>query len=142
GSGKTTLVSWMNYHYSVGDKIAEKLYKSRPLITIRLRDLNKKDVVPNKDLWLAIRNYMRISSLDELESLYPNAVVILDGFDELCMIEGLHDYEELIYNIVRCELKNYKFIITTRPKFIYRDIIFTKLQYELNHLIEYIYLQH
>lgn len=142
GSGKTTLVSWMNYHYSVGDKIAEKLYKSRPLITIRLRDLNKKDVVPNKDLWLAIRNYMRISSLDELESLYPNAVVILDGFDELCMIEGLHDYEELIYNIVRCELKNWKFIITTRPKFIYRDIIFTKLQYELNHLIEYIYLQH
>ena len=142
GSGKTTVVSWMNYHYIADDKIAKRLYKNRPLITIRLRDLDKGDVASNKDLWFAIRRYMKISSLDELETLYPNAVIVLDGFDELCMIEDLHDYEELICNIVRCELKNYKFIITTRPKFIYRNTMLEKLQYELNCSAEFIYLQH
>lgn len=39
GSGKTTLAAWMNYHYSQNDEIAEQLFCDRPLITIRLRDL-------------------------------------------------------------------------------------------------------
>ncbi len=37
GCGKSTLVAWMNYHYSLNDDIAHTLFSMRPLITVRLR---------------------------------------------------------------------------------------------------------
>lgn len=119
GSGKTTLIAWMNYHYSIGDEISEQLFGNRPLLTIRLRDLDKKDISDNSSLATAIRKYMNLSSLDELERLYPNAIMLLDGFDELCMIEGIGiNHEMLLYDLHQKSLEGFKFIVTTRPKFI------------------------
>lgn len=48
GSGKTTLAAWMNYHYSQNDETAEQLFCNRPLLTIRLRDLDKKCIAEKK----------------------------------------------------------------------------------------------
>lgn len=89
GSGKTTLAAWMNYHYSQKDEVAEQLFCNRPLLTIRLRDLDKKCIAEKRSLSSAILKYMNISSLDDLERIFPEAVMLLDGFDELCMIEGI-----------------------------------------------------
>lgn len=118
GSGKSSLTSWINYHVALQDSIAQNLLGDRSLITIRLRDLNKRIIRENKSLVPAILDYMHVPTLDELENAFPKALVILDGFDELCMLEGISDYEELIYDIVRRRFHSYKFIITTRPKYI------------------------
>lgn len=119
GCGKTSLISWMNFHYWLEDETAAHLFNERPLITVRLRDLNKKDISEKSSLSTAILKYMHIESLDELERRFPKAIMILDGFDELCMIEGLgtkHDH--LLYDLRRKKLDGFQFIITTRPKFI------------------------
>lgn len=119
GSGKTTLAAWMNYHYSLGDETAVQLFDGRPLVTIRLRDLDRKYISENNNLSAAIRKYMNLPSLDDLERLFPNAVMILDGFDELCMIEGVgFDHDRLLYELFQSELKGFQFLVTTRPKFI------------------------
>lgn len=119
GSGKTTLIAWMNYHDSLDDETAFYMFDNRPLLTIRLRDLNKEDLEKKRSLSSAICKYMNVPSLDTLEQLFPNAVMLLDGFDELCMIEGMtYDREEMLYELYQKDLKGFKFIVTTRPKFI------------------------
>ena len=119
GSGKTTLVAWMNYHFSLNDIIAKQLFGDRPLVTIRLRDLDKKEIGTNASLASAIRKYMHLTSLDELEQQFPKAVMILDGFDELCMIENTgFRHEDLLYDLNKKGLHGFQFIVTTRPKFI------------------------
>lgn len=119
GSGKTTLAAWMNYHYSQNDEIAEQLFCGRPLLTIRLRDLDKKCIAEKRSLSSAILKYTNIPSLDDLERIFPKAVMLLDGFDELCMIEGIDiKHEHLLYDLNKKELAEFQFIVTTRPKFI------------------------
>lgn len=119
GCGKTTLAAWMNYHYSRNDEIAEQLFGDRPLVTIRLRDLDKNEIGKNASLASAIRKYMHLTDLDELERVFPKAVMLLDGFDELCMIEGIgFEHKELLYGLNNKGLQGFQFIITTRPKFV------------------------
>ena len=115
----------MNYHCYLKDKIAEQVFGERPLLTIRLRDLDKEEIAKKRSLSSAIRKYMNIESWDDLEKMFPGAVMVLDDFDELCMIEGMKsDHNELIYDLYRKQLKDFKIIITTRPKFIsYNSII-------------------
>lgn len=134
GCGKTTLAAWMNYHFSLGDHIANHLFDNRPLLTIRLRDIDKEALVKNRSLSYAIRKYMNVSSLDELERLFPNAVMLLDGFDELCMIEGLgYNHEEMLYDLHKKNLCGFKFIVTTRPKFISYGIDIPSIYISLQH---------
>ena len=137
GCGKTTLIAWMNYHYSIGDQISEQLFGNRPLLTIRLRDLDKNDISDNSSLATAIRKYMNLSSLDELERLYPNAIMLLDGFDELCMIEGIGiNHEMLLYDLHKKNLEGFQFIVTTRPKFISPRINIPSVFISLKHFDE------
>lgn len=122
GSGKSTLVSWMNYHYFLKDDVAKRLFGERPVVTVRLRDLDR-DKINNNRMINAILSYLNISMLDDLVDNYPSAIMILDGFDELCMIEGLVDYEYLIADIFRKNLPGFQFVITTRPKYLDIDKI-------------------
>ena len=109
----------MNYHYSLGDDVSIQLLGERPLITIRLRDLDKEVLSTSGNLSEAIQKYMNVSSLDELERWFPKAVMLLDGYDELCMIEGINvNHEMLLYDLYRADLMGFHFVITTRPKFI------------------------
>lgn len=134
GSGKTSLVAWMNYHYALQDNISDILFGDRPLITIRLRDLDKDYISKDHSLSQAILNYMNVSSLDVLERLFPKAIMVLDGFDELCMIEGMeneHDY--LLCDLSSKHLADFHFIVTSRPKFIKHNIDLRSLRISLQH---------
>lgn len=133
GLGKTTLVAWMNYHYAVNDEIGQVLFGEKQLITVRLRDLDKNSISKHNSLIPAIVEYLQVMSLDELEQRYPNSVMVLDGFDELCMIESLSRPMDLIYDFFRKSIHSYKYIITSRPKYIEKNI---------NIPNEYIVLQH
>ena len=117
GCGKSTLVSWMNYHLQSDDNTAKKIFGDRHVITIRLRNLDKEMIGSSKNLRKAILEYMNLGFTRDFEKRFPNAVMILDGFDELCMIEGISDYNSLIYNLNR-DGKADRYIITSRPKYI------------------------
>ena len=131
GCGKTSLVQSLCWHDREGDKIAELVLKHYPLLTVRLRDLDKKRIVDNEGLLPAIMDDLGIATnlrhedrKEQLLRRFPRAVLILDGFDELCIIEGLHnnDYEDLLYQLLRERLDNWRFIVTSRPNYIHRDI--------------------
>ena len=133
GIGKTTLVAWMNYHYAANDEIGDWLFGEKKVITIRLRDLNKELISKKNSLVPALIEYLQIQTVDELENRYPESVMILDGFDELCMIESLSNPTELIYDLYRKKIRGFKFIITSRPQY---------LDYRTNIPSQYIVLQH
>lgn len=118
GCGKSSLVGWVNYHASRRDDIAKCILGNRPLVTIRLRDLDKNIISSTGNLMMALLMYMNIENVDALEKAFPRAVMVLDGFDELCMIEGISNYERLIYDFHYRDLKDFKFIITVRPKYL------------------------
>lgn len=118
GCGKSSLIGWINHNVYCQNAFAKQFLNNKTLITIRLRDLDKKLISDNDSLIPAILKYMHLESIANLEKIFPDAIMILDGFDELCMIEGITNYEELIYDISRRKPKNYKLIITTRPKYI------------------------
>ena len=134
GCGKTTLAAWMNYHYYQNDEVSNQLFKNRPLVTIRLRDLDKKDISTNASLASAIRKYMHLTSLDELEQFFPKAIMLLEGFDELCMIEGIgFKHDELLYDLQRKGLQGFQFIVMTRPKYISTRINIPNMYISLQH---------
>ena len=119
GCGKTTFVSWLNYHYLKNDNVSLQILGNRPLITVRLRDLDRKVLRRNSSLSEAILDYMHLDSLNTLEALFPRAVMILDGFDELCMIEGLErNHEELLYDLSHRRIRGFTYVVTTRPNYI------------------------
>ena len=123
GCGKSTLVSWMNYNENKSDDDESKvnIFNKRPVITIRLRSLDKK-VISENGLMSAILKYMNLADKKDLHKRFPNAVMILDGFDELCMIEGISDYNSLIYNFYSNRIRTYHYIITSRPQYIKKGI--------------------
>lgn len=116
GTGKSSLVSWLNYHYTMNDdEIGQKLFNSKKLVTIRLRDLDKPSLEESNSLYDEIFNYTKTENQDNFDKIFPNAVIVLDGYDELCLIENIRNtnlLDELQYF-----LRTHKVIVTTRPKF-------------------------
>ena len=57
--------------------------------------------------------------MEKFKTLFADCILILDGADEVSMIEGIHStgMEDLIVSI-RKIFKNNKIIITSRPQFI------------------------
>ena len=51
GTGKTTLISHLNYLSLIENDQAKTLFDGRPIVTIRLRDLNKDSLDKNHDLY-------------------------------------------------------------------------------------------
>lgn len=118
GSGKSSLVGWINYHASLNDAEAKAILGQRPLVTVRLRDLNRDLIRSEGSLIKAILSYMHIDTVDALVDSFPNAIMILDGFDELCIIENFNEYERLLYDLYSRKISGFKFIITVRPKYV------------------------
>lgn len=116
GTGKSSLVSWLNYHYTMNDDdIGKNLFKDKKLVTIRLRDLDKPSLEESKSLYDEIFNYTKTKNQQDFDNIFPNAVIVLDGYDELCLIENIGNtnlLDELQYF-----LRTHKVIVTTRPKF-------------------------
>lgn len=120
GSGKTTLVEWLNYYYRRNQKETTDILGTRSLVTIRLRDLNKELVSKESSLIPAIRKYMGLPNDPELAEQLCKAVFILDGFDELSMIDKITDHTRLINDFAKKLNRSLpaKIIITSRPKYI------------------------
>lgn len=135
GAGKSSLVSYLAHMYKADVVKWMEIFGDRELICIRLRELIPTTMQFAYDSINAnILQYLNMESVEMFNERHKNSVVILDGFDELCMIEKIHENANYyIYEIVKlfneCEL-----IITTRP--LYLDIC------ELNFHKAHIVLKH
>lgn len=135
GCGKTSLTQklcWVDIHDPTE---AERLFHDRPLVTIRLRDLETERISRKKGLLPALLSYLRLDSKEDFLRRFPRALVVLDGFDELCLIEGLQrqEYENLLYELSRDRLEDVRFLVTSRPNYIRGNIDVSHRTLALSH---------
>lgn len=117
GCGKSSLVSYLNYHYENQGETGKEIFDDKRLITVRLRDMPINKIRETGDFVQGILDYLKAKSIRQVEQVYPQAVLLLDGFDELCMVEGMEERaERYIYDLHK--FRNYKIIITMRPRYI------------------------
>lgn len=134
--GKTSLVSWMCHHYRDPESpLRETLFRDAPVVCVRLRELE----FGQDDLSAApVLRYLNIPGSPDFIRQYPDAILILDGADELAFINNAKSdaISEFIRNL-RHELCPAKIIVTTRPQFLtagqLHDRLFQIQQITLNH---------
>lgn len=119
GVGKSSLVSYLTFLYKEKMEEWKQLFSNRTLLSIRLRDTIPEGMKFSSDTIVKdILKYLKISSMDEFGKLYRNPLLVLDGFDELCMVEGINANSQFyIYQIFNA-FRDYKVIITTRPQYL------------------------
>ena len=135
GVGKTSLVSHLSYLYIERPEEWRRLFDSKTLLCVRLRDIIPIGMKFSSDTIVRdILNYLKIESMDEFKKLYKDTLVVLDGFDELCMVEGINENSHYyIYQIYKA-FQGYKVLVTTRPQYLRVD----GLNFEKSHIV----LQH
>lgn len=118
--GKTSIISYLCYHYVHQDKIGNAVFLQSNLVCVRLRELNFSDT--NEGMENILLKYFKLSSWDEYRAEYDYHVIILDGADELAILERWknNELEELI-RIFRKIFRKSKIIITSRPQFVDAD---------------------
>ncbi len=112
GIGKSSLVAKMMFHYINKDKIAKKIFGDNKIICIKLRDV-EKGWFNHPDIWHFVYKYFDCE-LDEKHDLLRDKIIIMDGFDELCIIDNIS--KNIIQKISGdMESLNSKLIVTSRP---------------------------
>lgn len=140
GCGKTSLVQALCWHEHQEDEVAEQVLNGHPLVTIRLRNLKKDKISAEKGLLPAIMDELHIlkdcrqeKRKQYLLRRFHQAVLVLDGFDELCMIEGIQHHERMLYQLTKDRLTNWHIIVTSRPNYISNSIDTPHTTLELQH---------
>lgn len=125
GIGKTSIVSWMANEYKENDNV----------IILRFRDWERNDF--NNGLFSAIRY-----TLDCIKWDLENKIIILDGFDE---IKVLDDGEVLIKDFLNdvLDFKNVKVIVTSRKDYIEDHLFqnaFSLLPFRIDDIKQFYYI--
>lgn len=133
--GKSSLISWLCWNYVNAKDEAKEFLGKRCLLTIKMRDIPHSDngLLNIQSPFLQLCAYLLRINEKDLASIYQweetskklftNALLVLEGFDELCMLEGIvgvgknlyfqNLYQEL--NRMDCDCK---IIVTTRPEYL------------------------
>ncbi len=129
--GKSSLVSYLAWNYCEKTDLAKDIFGQKKLITIRLRDLLQYQTTLNILKPLSdIYKYIFCGSYFSQEKcikLLSNCVLVLDGFDELCMVENINDSQlrSFYFSNLNMQLNAFngecKVIITTRPTYLHID---------------------
>lgn len=136
--GKTSLVSWLCWHYRNRTETAKEMLDGRKIICVRLRELEFEGTEKAEQVLL---NYLGLPDITALEHRYPEALLVLDGADELSMVRGIpHGSVEAFLLELQRKFRSHKFLITTRPQFLdmekFRSGSFQYRQIELLHYNE------
>lgn len=135
--GKTSLISWLCYHYLENDQtlesnIGKAIFMNRKIVCVRLRELNfsNQQINPTE----VILKHLNFDNMESFEEEYTKSIIILDGADELSMVSGIaaSSIENFILD-VRKNFSNHKIIITTRPKFLNMKI-FDKTTFKIRRI--------
>jgi len=135
GIGKSSFVSYLAHHHACNETVRRDIFHDKNLTCIRLRDIIPESMrFSRNSINQDILKHMKLESREEFQKKYVGSVFILDGFDELCMIEGIsaradnHIYD--LYSLFEgCTL-----IITTRPYYLnLKSIDIPRLHIKLLH---------
>ena len=131
--GKTSLVSWLCYHYKEQDRVGNAIFCDRKMICIRLRELTREGL--GNSVEKCILDHLRINDRKRFDEDYQNAVFVLDGADEINMVArvSVQTIEQFLLDF-RKAFKNHKIICTSRPKFIHVNI-FEQSEIGFQHVI-------
>lgn len=141
GIGKTTFIS----------KVAHDVQKAKILAGIKLYIVCLRDLVPSgkrinlHNPWMDFYEYLGICpSFEEFMVEMNEAVLILEGFDELSMIDNIQNenkskYFNKLYHIMSQCKCNCHLIVTSRPDYLVEDndwskITFCKIIIKMKHL--------
>ncbi len=115
--GKTSLVSWLCYHYVEQDDKGRAIFCDRKMICVRLRELTQEQL--SGSIEKCILDYLHVKNRKEFDNNYKDAVFVLDGADEINMVANVsvHTIEQFLLGM-RKAFKWHKIICTSRPKFI------------------------
>lgn len=136
--GKSSLISWLSWQYMHKTENINNLLLGRRLICVKLRDLQRSngEVLNRQQPFSQIMAYLLFhgdeSCIDripektsEFKELFNHSLLILDGFDELCLIEKLYGdkrgksiyFTNMVHQLERsgCDCK---VIVTTRPTYL------------------------
>lgn len=80
--GKSSLVSWLCFHYRKYDDIGKSLFLNVHLICIRLKNFS---VLEGETVEKSVCRYLSLTSIEEINSRYENALIVLEGADELAL---------------------------------------------------------
>lgn len=121
GIGKSSLISKLAFEYKNNVN-----WNGRKLAIIQLRNLVSDNCIDVFNPWSDFMQYLDFKgSMREFMDVMNNTLLLLDGFDELCLVENIKLSNKLIYvsNIVKyletysCECR---VIVTTRPNYLAR----------------------
>jgi len=133
--GKSSLIAWLCWNYINETDDARKLLGERRLITIKLRDIPRSDhgLLNVQSPFLQLCAYLFKTNEQDLASIqqwqetckkfFSNVLLVLDGFDELCLLEELVGigknlyFQNLYQEFSRLDC-NCKVIVTTRPEYL------------------------
>lgn len=134
GIGKSSLVSYLAYHYRNSDEVAKNIFGEYQIVCVRLRDIVRETMHFTKDDPISdIFTYLNVKKMEDIAS-DAKYVFILDGFDELCMVEDMHANSSFFMTSILLALCDYKVIVTTRPRYLdVASIDFTKKHISLLH---------
>lgn len=124
GSGKTSLTQYMSYHYERRDDTAQQIFGNTRLITVRLREIDHipTDCRPEQRLTRAILRFLYENDRDNdnLKRFQKSGarVLWLDGYDELCTMEGIDNPQTVLWPL---ESLGCKIVVTSRPNYIRFD---------------------
>ena len=119
GVGKTSLISYLSYLYIEKQQEWKCFFQDKTLLCIRLRDIIPEGMKFSSDkIVMDILKYLKLHTMDEFKQQYKNMLIILDGFDELCMVEGINENSESYIYQISNAFADYKVIITTRPQYL------------------------
>lgn len=120
GIGKSSLISKLAYIYRKKGNLWGK-----SLVVIQMRNLLVKEKNVNlQNPWLDFKKYVHFTgNTRKFMDLMNETIVILDGFDELCLIDNIKSKNKIKYVSNICSiLKDYycncKVILTTRPNYL------------------------
>lgn len=133
--GKSSFISWLCWNYKHQTINALRLLDNRKIITIKFRDLPKSrnGLLNLQEPFLQMISYLTGIEESVLEKDYnwieafrnnfENSLLVLEGFDELCMVENIIEkgkniyFQNLYNNWIRigCDCK---IIVTTRPSYL------------------------
>lgn len=124
--GKSSLVSWLCFHYREYDDIGKSLFLNVRLICIRLKNFS---VLEGETVEKSVCRYLSLTSIEEINSHYENALIVLEGADELALNDSGNsiNVESFILSI-RQMFSNHKIIITSRTKYIKMDQFLNQVQ--------------
>lgn len=118
GVGKSSLLSYLAFRNErARQETGSGIFGTSKMLCVRLRNLTMNQGFIDAPVKNIVEE-LGFRSCEELADSIGEAVLLLDGFDELCMIDGMTDFAEQILGEIIRGFSEQHIIITTRPKFL------------------------